>query len=292
MTELRHTVASIERIVGSEVGRCIQRMVNHTQGNLFNAAGSVTEHPHPKVGILTGFWIPACSAPETDGPVGAALMAAGLRANGVEVNVITDRYCSDVVSAACKVADEKLPPISIYTSGSFSKSVEGLTHCISIERAGPTAAGRVHNMSGDDITDTTPNLHDWYSMGPWVKIAIGDGGNEVGMGSLPPEIISDVAHGNEIACTTPCDHLIVAGVSNWGAWGLLAAWQLLQPNWNTGMALDADRAEAVLRSCVAAGAVDGVTKQRAITVDGIAWKDHVSILYRILNAYRAWEEYI
>src|SRR6201993_3435920 len=50
------------------------------------------------------------------------------------------------------------------------------------------------------------------------------------MGSLPREIIERrISMGEVIAATTPVDALIVAGVSNWGAYGLLAAMACTKP---------------------------------------------------------------
>ena len=49
-------------------------------------------------------------------------------------------------------------------------------------------------------------------------IGIGDGGNEIGMGKLPWELIRrNIPHSGLVACRVPTDHLIVCGVSNWGA---------------------------------------------------------------------------
>ena len=60
-------------------------------------------------------------------------------------------------------------------------------------------------------------------------IGIGDGGNEIGMGKLPAGLIAQhVPNGAQIACVTSCDHLVVAGVSNWGAYGLAAGVRLLR----------------------------------------------------------------
>ena len=56
-----------------------------------------------------------------------------------------------------------------------------------------------------------------------VCTAIGDGGNELGMGSALQAVRAAIPLGETIACVVPCDNLLVAGVSNWGAWGLIAA---------------------------------------------------------------------
>jgi Domain of unknown function (DUF4392) len=56
---------------------------------------------------------------------------------------------------------------------------------------------------------------------------IGDGGNECGMGKVLPLVQKHIKNGETIACATPCDNLITAGVSNWGGWGLVAAVEAL-----------------------------------------------------------------
>jgi hypothetical protein len=107
---------------------------------------------------------------------------------------------------------------------------------------------------------------------------VGDGGNEIGMGALPRALIAqDVAHGESIACATAADHLIVAGVSNWGAWGLVAALAVLRPAWRGAMleALDAGRDRAIIEHAVRHGpAVDGVTALAELTVDGLDMSRH------------------
>jgi hypothetical protein len=57
---------------------------------------------------------------------------------------------------------------------------------------------------------TTP-LDELFLAGPW-RIAIGDGGNEIGMGS-PPASLINIARRDH--CATPAISPIVAGVSNW-----------------------------------------------------------------------------
>jgi len=59
-------------------------------------------------------------------------------------------------------------------------------------------------------------------------IGIGDGGNEIGMGKIPWDTIRrNIPNGGLIACRVPVDHLIVAGVSNWGAIFAMATLALL-----------------------------------------------------------------
>jgi hypothetical protein len=93
------------------------------------------------------------------------------------------------------------------------------------------------------------------------------------MGSLPRELIAQhVDHGETIACVTPARHLIVAGVSNWGAWALLGALAALRRDWREKLlaCLDEKVDEAVLAATVNHGpAVDGVSRLRTMTVDNL-----------------------
>jgi hypothetical protein len=90
-------------------------------------------------------------------------------------------------------------------------------------------------------------------------------------------IAREVPHGDTIACVTSCDHLVVAGVSNWGAYGLMAALAVVRPDWAPRLSpsLTAARDLAVTRAVVErASAVDGVTARREATVDGFGPEIH------------------
>jgi hypothetical protein len=153
-----------------------------------------------------------------------------------------------------------------------------VSHAVSIERCGRSADGAPRNMRGEDISAFTTPLDELFLAGPWQRIAIGDGGNEIGMGSLPASLIgAHVAHGETIACATPADHLIVAGVSNWGAYALIGALAVIRDDWRATMigCLDAERDGAILQAMVTDGpAVDGVTRQRTLTVDSLPAEVH------------------
>ena len=98
------------------------------------------------------------------------------------------------------------------------------------------------------------------------------------MGALPRGLIAQgVAHGAAIACATAADHLVVAGVSNWGAWGLIAALAVLRADWREAMlaALDPVRDRAIIEHAVRHGpAVDGVTALAELTVDSLDLTRH------------------
>ena len=278
----RTVVDDIERLIQVDVGRNVTALFEAARGGLWSAASALGMTSVGGVGLITGFYVPLGSPPaaETDGPVGAALLAKGLAEVGICCRLATDEPCRSACVAALTGAG--LPGVPVDAAG-VPAMVEtwrrsGITHAISIERCGRSADGAPRNMRGLDISAYTAPLDELFSAGPWETIAIGDGGNEIGMGSLPRELIAQhVDHGETIACVTPARHLIVAGVSNWGAYGLLGALAALRPDWRERLlaCLDEKLDQTVLEATVNNGpAVDGVSRWRTMTVDNLGMTIH------------------
>ena len=153
------------------------------------------------------------------------------------------------------------PPMSPGQAFSKEKSAQKIRqladsfdHTIAIERAGRAIDGSFYTMRAIKMDElVNPDLDDLMLIGtrcgarvdghdestnssfatttspvkrksfPRTSTGIGDGGNESGMGKVLQKVQEHIPKGNVIACATSSDHLIAAGVSNWGAWGLLAA---------------------------------------------------------------------
>jgi hypothetical protein len=261
--------------------------------DLAAACRSIAEHAAPRVGIVTGFMIPSVDPPtgETDGPPGALFLARALHHLGIPSVLLSDAAGYSALwaglehlglSTAVPLVDlpMNLDPAAVW------HSARPVTHLVAIERSGPTASGRNHTMRGRDITDLTAPAHLIFE-GPrdYVTIGIGDGGNEIGMGKVPAATIAkNIPNGGAIACRTAADHLIVAGVSNWGAWALATGVMLLRGKADAGL-FDADRERELLAVLVTNGPlVDGVSGQRTATVDGLAFDEYVNPLRRISDA--------
>ena len=290
-------IAAIEAVIQEEVGRNISAMCVAAAGGLHAAAQALAGAPEVRLGVITGFYVPRGTPPaaETDGPVGVALLLRGLRAAGIACRLATDPPCAAVCTAALAAA-------GLGDAGSYHVPVDaapvddiiatwraaGVTHVLSIERCGLAADGVPRNLRGEDVSALTAPLDRLFLAGPWMRLAIGDGGNEIGMGSLPAAVIAaSVRNGEIIACRTAADHLLVAGVSNWGAWGVLAALAVLRPDWRALLlaALDPALDEKILRATVFDGpAVDGVTTVQALTVDGLPMERHHAKLAAIKAA--------
>lgn len=231
-------ITAIEAIISRHVRRDISRLVDFAKGNLDRAARSIATTAQPHVGIVAGFFIRHANppSPETDGLNGMAHLAAGFAAAGFRVTVITDAPCAKAVWAVVDALPAKVElEIADVSEASVRRlrqrlqsDAQPLTHLVAIERVSPGSDGKPHREHGWDMSRETAPLHLLFHEAgwarPWATIGIGDGGNEIGMGSLPIEIVNeDIPNGPLIAAQTPSDHLIVAGVSNWGAYGLLAA---------------------------------------------------------------------
>lgn len=193
---------------------------------------------------------------------------------------------------------------------------DSLTHLISIERAGPSWAplpdwtagersrfealcpldhqDQVHNFRGQVIAQHTAPAHRLFDFVrsndlPIRTIGIGDGGNEIGMGSIPWQVIHaniPSGLGARIACRVATDWTIACGVSNWGAYALGAAVAYLRGRSDLLDEWTDEREREVLRSLVDAGAVDGVTGRPSMSVDGLAIEQHLSIWAQIREAVR------
>jgi len=272
----RDRIAAIEALIHVDVGRNISALCAAASGGLFAAAAALATAR--RVGLITGFYVPLGTPPaaETDGPVGAALLLHGLNAVGVPSRLATDRPCAPACAAALAAAGLDTPLDIAELDAPLDPLIAtwraaGISHVLSIERCGLAGDGRPHNLTGLDIAHYTAPLDHLFLAGPWTTLAIGDGGNEMGMGALPPGLVAaDIRNGDQIACVTPADHLIVAGVSNWGAWALLAALAVLRPDWRDTLlrSLDPTLDAHILTTTVEQGpAVDGISRRQTLTVD-------------------------
>jgi hypothetical protein len=288
-------VDKIERAIHVDVGRNIGALFDAARGGLWGAVSALLSARSARVGLITGFFVPQGAPPaaETDGPVGAALLAKALTSVGVPCRIATDEPCRGACAAALAGAEAPDIAIDIVAIGApLAPLIETwrqahITHAISIERCGRSADGAPRNMRGQDIGSYTAPLDDLFVAGPWETIAVGDGGNEIGMGAISRSLITrHVAHGETIACVTAAQHLIVAGVSNWGAYALIGALGALREDWYQTMVacLEETLDQAVLEAVIEHGpAVDGVSRLPTLTVDGLNIATH----HRILRMIRA-----
>ena len=146
---------------------------------------------------------------------------------------------------------------------------------------------RYHTMRDLDVTPHMSPAHWLFEEAPKFlpikTIGIGDGGNEIGMGKIPWDVIRrNIPGGGLVACRVPTDYLIVCGVSNWGAYGLAAAVNRLRGIKPGADLFDVAREQKLLQIMVERGPlVDGVSGQPSVTVDGLPFERYAQPLHRL-----------
>jgi hypothetical protein len=287
-------IGRIEAELHRDVGRGMDAVFAATRGGLASAVDALASTPAPRIGLITGFFVPGGDPPaaETDGPAGAALLARAFLDAGLACRVATDTICARACRVALRTARAGAVPVDALAPDGDPGALiadwraAGIDWALAIERCGPAADGVPRNMRGRDLTEFVAPMDRLFLAGPWGRIAVGDGGNELGMGSVPAALIVEhVPHGDLVGCVVKADHLIAAGVSHWGAYALLAGLSAARQDWRGfRRLLDPALDEAVVSAMVADGpAVDGVTRARMATIDGRPMEEHHRVMSAILR---------
>jgi len=222
---------------------------------LFNAKGVVL--------IGTGFPVatPNSTTFETDGPLGAIALYHALEAIGSKPYIVCGAPLSEALKEDYRVVDLKLGKHDAQEQEA-TNILESLKPnvVLSIERPGQADDGHYYNMRGENISAGAACFDSVMNLATCPTIAIGDGGNEIGMGNIT-NALKDL---DIVAATTKCDELLVADVSNWGGYALIAMIGRLA---NKDLLAEFSPIE-VLQYLSALGSVDGVTRLNQLTEDG------------------------
>lgn len=148
---------------------------------------------------------------------------------------------------------------------------------IAIEKLGPNAKGYIHSVRGTNWTDEHAKVQYLFTEAAERGIAtigIGDGGNEIGFGRIYDQVRQIDPFARECGC--PCgdgmataigaDVLVVAAISNWGAYGIAACLAFLRGN--ADILHDEDTESRMLVSCAEAGGMEGMYSLTIPMVDG------------------------
>jgi hypothetical protein len=234
-----------------------------------------------RVLIVTGFVV-ADGIPETDGPPGAAVLGRALRRLGARVRYTSDPVVLPVLATCLRALGEPEDLVAYPNGPDAAATVlkrERPTHLVAIERPGRGREGDYLNARGVSVAAWNRPLDELFLLarrrGRPRTIGVGDGGNEIGMGVVRARLAREGALMARIASVVRVDHLVVAGVSNWGAYGVAAQLGRL-----TGRRLLHEPAEErrLIEACVAAGAVDGLTRRAEATVDALDADTHAAFV--------------
>jgi hypothetical protein len=242
---------------------------------------------------------------ETDGPVGAAVLARALiLAFNVRVVLVTEDAHAAPVMAVAAVVNGELTEMGRQASVStvcFPLGIERgrdiaqtlmeeyrPSAVIFVERDGPNKEGYFHGVRGD--CRNPENVGHVYLLADLARkrgvltVGIGDGGNEVGFGAVRDGITavhplggkSLAGHASGVVTVTATDVVVSASVSNWGAYAIAAALAAKTRDLNV---LHTPKLEhTLIDATVRAGARDGATSRAEVAVDGINWEGHTSFV--------------
>lgn len=262
----------IEKIILQHANRGMNRLQKSLKPGYCRRAAQLILKNKGVVVIGTGF--PVSGSYESDGPIGAIAL----------YRVLLDLACEPVFACA--------PPISKILSSGFltyelplagweesrpavKKALRDLDPklIVSVERPGMAADGRYYNMRRQDITSAAAKFDLFLLESDVPSIAFGDGGNEIGMGNVF-EALTEL---DIIPSVTRCDELVIASVSNWGVYGVIAVlcdlldrdfFELIDP-------------ESIANFLFANGCVDGVTTLKEAGEDGFPIHISKSIIQQL-----------
>ncbi|MEY8264419.1 MAG: DUF4392 domain-containing protein [Bermanella sp.] len=224
--------------------------------------------------VLIGTGFPVAGTFETDGPVGAIALYEALAAQGAEPIIV----CGLPLSAEL-AKDYRVHPLKVGPHPARGQEARDALQrlrpelIISIERPGLASDGHYYNMRGENISAGAACFDTFLQYASCPSVAIGDGGNEIGMGNIQQALSTlDIQ-----ASVTECSELVIADVSNWAALGLIA-----MLDWLSGRDMLAQLDSlAVLAYLSARGSVDGVSRENTLSEDGLPAVAGVDLLHRL-----------
>ena len=183
-----------------------------------------------RVAVTTGFpvHIDLEVKEETDGIPGALSICQALLALKKEVVLLANGQSVKLFESCVDQANlgSQVKVIACSRAVEMWKAAEASSppwDClVAIERAGRGKDGHYRTMRGICVSmDPVDDIFVMAQTNPRVStVAIGDGGNELGMGKVYDQVVKHICKGNEIASVVAVDFLIASGVSNWAGYAV------------------------------------------------------------------------
>ena len=264
--------STIEDILVARNLRGMKTVQNHLEAGYCMRAARLLQRCRGNILIGTGF--PDVKTFETDGPVGAIAMYEAFEKLGATPTIVCGRPLSQALAAKYRVHEIRVGDHD-QRKHEAQDALERFhpDAIVSIERPGQAADGGYYNMRGESISEHTACFDTFMDQSECPTIAIGDGGNEIGMGKVA-DALQDL---NIVPAITSCDELIVADVSNWGAYGIISFLSV----WNKRDLLGEIVPIDILRYISELGSVDGVTRVNRLTEDGLEVSEGESVLLEL-----------
>lgn len=243
-----------------------------------------------RVLMVSGFIMRDYGLPETDGPIGAAVLARALALGLGAVPVGVSEASVVPCMRACFNAAGLIPgpleglasgrhrcgfaafPVDPAAAGEAARQLlDDLAPAalVAVERPGAGADGEYHGGGGFTISSFTAKTDVLFAMAQErgiPTVGIGDLGNELGLGVVADDVRAHVPLGEVIAARLAADVAVIANISNWGAYGVAAC--LAAMLGNEAVFHDGTLELHLIDACVRSGAIDPVGGQARAWVDG------------------------
>ena len=268
----------IEDIVLRHSGRGMDILRREMKGDYAEeAAKMILSWKKGTVFLATGFFVAGYA--ETDGPSGTVFLALALKKLGFKPVIVTDEFTrgffelKDIETVYmpfdegedwCRMVLDKYKPVGL----------------ISIERCGKNSNLDYANMRGVSIAEKTARVDLLFeqAFGKIPTIGVGDGGNEIGMGNVASLISERLSL---LPCIVKTDLLVIATVSNWGAYAITAYLEKLS---GKKVFMSYEEVREYIEETVKIGSVDGVLKEKTVSVDGFGMETEKEIIEALKEA--------
>ncbi|MFI5012385.1 MAG: glutamate cyclase domain-containing protein [Hyphomicrobiales bacterium] len=251
-------------------------------GPLVLGAAKLLNVEPARIAIVTGAAVPEhMPVGENDGPFGAIVLAAALARIGHGVTILTDAASAGPIRALARrgevpVAIEELRHGDAGQQEAAAKAADIL---IAIERLGGNVNGHLYGMTAiarDAFRCNVDLMFRSHMALGRPSLGIGDGGNEIGFGSLHEKLAKRLPQVNQadktpcgggVFSTVPTTRLVVASTSNLGAYGVCAGLALLRKD--VSLCHAPEEEEALHHVGVGLGLTDGGGGGVIAACDGI-----------------------
>ena len=196
-----------------------------------------------RIGIVTGAAVPVhMPVGENDGPFGAIVLAHALERIGHSVTIYTDPEIIAPMQALITRSGQTslLRALRRDDAAQLQEAAAASDILIAIERLGSNPNGHMYGMTANARDGFRANVDAMFSAHAALgrqSLGIGDGGNEIGFGSIREELVRRLPHINQAdktACgggvfsVAPTTRLVVGSTSNLASYGVCAGLALLR----------------------------------------------------------------
>lgn len=225
-----------------------------------------------RVLLCTGFNV-AENMPETDGPLGTALLAYACFRADKYVVLVADHHNAHLLRAQLLFLDPACARhVAIEEVNANSQTPSGLWEdildrhhpdtVVHTEVPGRNKEAKYLNMRGIQINDFNAALDgiaDLANARRLNTIGVGDGGNEAGMGQMKG--VPKALNNEEMQAIIPAAHQVIAWNSNLGA---IAMGEFVMSAAGKGPSCNEEEFAKMLQILFKEGAVDGITRGKKI----------------------------